>query len=137
MGKNISIKGFYGDDNGQLQGVVHVSYFALGANDTLSVGFEGKYQVDMPFRPIEAIIIRAREAVPSAKYPTVEGETAVRGYYSDGERRLVPGKTQIWFRVKRDQQVEMLTVEFMQKGQISIPFGPVEQMIAAQRRSRA
>jgi hypothetical protein len=31
----------------------------------------------------------------------------------------------------------MLTVEFMEQGQISVPFGPIEKTISAERRSRA
>jgi hypothetical protein len=136
MGKAVRVTGYFGEPNGKShQGVVSVSYYSHGTNDTLCVAFDGAYQVDMPFRPIESIIMQVRRAIPTSLLPTVEGSCVVRGYYSDGATRLVPGQTNVWLRVR--DGMEMLTVEFSQAGQISIPFAPVEKMIASERRSRA
>ena len=130
MAKAIRLNGYFGETNGgTTQGAVTVTYVLHGTTETLSVLFEGRYQVDVPFRQISVLAAQARLGL--AWKSSCELELQLNGYYSDSLVRLRSGVVNVWFRCNRS--VEMLTLSFEQKEQISLPYAPVAAMVNAER----
>lgn len=132
------ISGFYGHPNGKSEeGKVCVTYISRGISGTLSIAFEGKYQVDIVYWRILGMIdaVRTEHIFFSSASRTIEKSMTVEGFGTDAISGRQKGPVTVWFR--KNGVIEMLSLAFEERGQISIPFAPIEKIIRAENSNLA
>jgi len=134
MASEVKVKGYFGEESGgSLEGIVAVRFVTRGMAGTLTIEYLGRYGVTVPYKTVEQFAaIARRKAKLAGANQTTEEAVNIDGFYSDGGTRMLPGKVEMWLRSKRG--FETLTVEFGRRGQISLPYAVVEDLIHRERR---
>lgn len=143
MATTRTISGYFGETNGRsVQGPVMVTFTGGAGSETLSLAFEGRYQVTVAFRAVERLANEARLEIRKAAqrqeaqgHSTYEFHSGVEGYCTDGRARLQKGTAVIWFR--SNGSFEMLTLAYGDRGQISVPYAQVMALARTERSSFA
>lgn len=94
--------------------------------ELLTIDLPGRWRLTVPFHAVAELCRALR-----AKRDTPELSGRVAGTGREGGRCAAIA----WMR--RRDGFEMLTLELPGKGQVSLPFAPVESLVRAERRSRA
>lgn len=129
----IRIRGYFGGDQARAEeGTVDVVVSGTGINEMLSIAFHGRYRVTVPVRALRQLAQNTRRQ-GAEQTGAVELADKVAGYYSDARVNLHRASISLWFR--RKDGFEMLSLEYADRGQISIPFQPVETLLRRWRRN--
>ena len=126
MGR-IKLGGYFsGETSKPLQVMFTAGFSGNGMGETLTLECQEGYRVSVPYRPLERLAGEALAAYSRDKSP-VELSLELKGY--DGNRRS--GQTVAYVRVS--DGFAMLTLEFMNMGQMSAPFAPIQKLAKTQR----
>ena len=126
MSRAIKLQGYFGGEYDKPQPVeVTAVISGSGMGEILTLDCQGGYRVSVPYRPIAQL---AREAVQIARQEkNVEPYIELEGQDSNLRR----GKVAAYLRVRGN--FLMLSLDFMNMGQISAPFAPIEKMVRTER----
>lgn len=130
---SVQIEGYFGGDRAKATpGRVNLTLSGSGMNETLTVDYLGRYCVLLPVRPLEQLAAQVRRTVAQSG-KAQELSLVMTGYAPSNRGKLRPGKTIVWFWT--DGRFEMLSMEYANFGQISIPYKPVASLLRAARRN--
>jgi len=132
MGRSIKLNGYFGGDAGFPAPVELIaSVSGAGMGETLTLECKGACRVSMPYRPIERL---AREAYAECSRQEKNSmEFAVRLDAQDMNRH----KAEATAYLRVNGNFLMLSVDFLDTGQISAPFAPIAQMVRDERKTFA
>lgn len=131
MGRSVTVRGYYSPP-GQKPApcTALVSFEGYGLHESLTVDCRGAYRLTLPFRPLERLVAEGRQQF-AATGQTVEPSLRLEAVGAGLQTQAASA----WFRA--NGQFEMLTLELGNRGQISVPYGPVEGLARAERSTRA
>ena len=131
MGRKIILGGFFGGDFDKPEAVnLAVTITGSGMSEMLVLECQGQYGLTVPYRPIERL---AREAFSQSAQHVNAVEPSVRIPAQSADRK----KGTVTAHMRMRGNFMMLTLEYMEMGQMSVPFAPIEKMVRAERSTYA
>ncbi len=138
MGQHIEIMGFLGTIDGKMKnGEVLVSFTSDSTHETLSLTFNYEWQITTTFQEVSQVIKKVRDSLPvkgNSRHDYIEEEALCAGLYTGGEDNLKKGEVYIAFRSNGTE--ELLCLAFEDKGEICVPYMPVEKLINETRQKK-
>ena len=128
MGRKIALSGYFSGEQHKPAPVNLVaSISGSGMSEMLALECAGKYGVTIPYRPIERLAREAYAQFATQQKTAVEPSIRLPAQGANREK----GEVTVYLRMSGSFM--MLTLEYMQLGQISAPFAPIEKMVRAER----
>ncbi len=126
-----TVRGYYSAPGKKPQPCdISLALDGYGLHERLTVDCRGAYRVAFPYRPAEKLAGELRRKMRDAP-----GEYEPSTTLEADDGHLHSGKATVWLR--GNGSFEMLTIELERRGQISLPYAPVEELVRRERRSQA
>jgi len=128
MSRAIKLNGYFsGDDGKPVAAELTAAISGGGMSEILTLDCKGRYRVSVPYRPVERLAREAFAQFSRGEKSAVEPSVRLEG--QDGTFRK--GFAVAYLRMS--ESFMMLTLDFMDMGQISAPFAPIEKMVRNER----
>lgn len=132
MGRGVAAQGYFSPPGAKPTPCpVKLSLDGYGLHENLTLDCPGAYRITVPYRPVEQMAGQARREIAGQSGGSLEPSRQLEGV--DERLRTVP--VMVWFRT--NGSFEMLTVEQGRRGQISVPFSSIQQVVRFERSSQA
>lgn len=132
------IFGSFGKIDGSVSiGMVKLTFSSDKQAETLSLAFANECQITLQYHEIHAVANRVKSQMISGIQRTAAGyweqEALTTGLYIAGKGNLIPQKGEVHINLRSSEENELLSIAFEDKGEISVPYLPVKELVAAVR----
>ena len=128
MSRAIKLNGYFGGEDGKpVPAELTAAVSGIGMGEILTLDCKGKYRVSVPYRPVERLAREALAQLSRGEKSAVEPSVRLEGQ----DEAFRKGLAVAYLRM--NESFMMLTLDFMDRGQISAPFAPIEKMVREER----
>lgn len=136
--KTKDIMGSLGKIDGSFSiGIVRLTFSSDKLGETLSLSFKGECQMTLQYQEICDVADKVKSQMISGVDKKEDGywekEALTTGIFVSGKGSPIPRKGEIHINLRSDGEHEMLSIAFEDRGEISISYFPVKELVADTR----